>query len=337
MVDDAHAVRQHVGLLEVLGGEEDGHAAVARQALHLLPERAAALHVEPRGGLVEEQDARAVDERQRQVEPALHAARVAAHAAVRRLHEPDALEQRVGALARLRPGHAVQSGLKLHVLAAGQERVERGLLERRPDRGAHLVALLDHVVAGHPRAPRRGRQQRGEHVDRRGLPGAVRPEEAVDLAGLHAQVDPVNRARPLLELANELLRFDRGLGHAPSLPTGSGARRVLANLLLVMPGLVLRRRRLVRQVREVLDAAHAVHLARAVHERVHLLAVRHLAAEVDHAVLDIHGDVALGELLVAEDLALDLAGEGGVVEALLGGRASGAGVALPTAPFAWPA
>ena len=51
------------------------------------------------------------------------------------------------------------------------------------------------------------------------LPAPFGPEEAVDLAGLDAQVDPVNRARPLLELANELLRFDRGSGMTPSLPT----------------------------------------------------------------------------------------------------------------------
>src|SRR5829696_6767166 len=56
-------------------------------------------------------------------------------------------------------------------------------------------------------------------MNRGGLAGAVRPEEAVDLAGLHAQVDSVNRARPLLELAYQLLRFDRGAGHTPSLPT----------------------------------------------------------------------------------------------------------------------
>ena len=78
VVDDPHAVGEHVGLLEVLGGEEDRHAAVGGQALHLLPERAAALRVETRGGLVEEQDPGPVHERESQVEPALHASRVAA-------------------------------------------------------------------------------------------------------------------------------------------------------------------------------------------------------------------------------------------------------------------
>ena len=97
VVDDPDAVGEHVGLLEVLGGEEHGDAVVAREPCDLLPERAAALRVEPGRRLVQEQHARPVDERQREVEPALHAARVALHLAVGRVGQPDALEQLVGA------------------------------------------------------------------------------------------------------------------------------------------------------------------------------------------------------------------------------------------------
>ena len=76
-------------------------------------------------------------ERQRQVEPALHAAGVAADLAVGRVLEPDALDQRVAARAALGLRHALQRGLQLHVVAAGQEGVQRGLLQRGADRGAH--------------------------------------------------------------------------------------------------------------------------------------------------------------------------------------------------------
>ena len=100
--------------------------------------------------LVEEQDARLVHERQRQVEPPLHPARVAADLAVGRLGEPDAGEQLAGPALALLRAHAVQRGLEPHVLGAGEERVERGLLERGADRGAHLVALGDDVVARRP-------------------------------------------------------------------------------------------------------------------------------------------------------------------------------------------
>ena len=50
------------------------------------------------------------------------------------------------------------------------------------------------------------------------LPGAVRAEEAVDLAGRDVQVDPVDRAH-VLELADEALDLDAVLvGHISRLP-----------------------------------------------------------------------------------------------------------------------
>ena len=82
MVDDPDPVGEHVGLLEVLRRQEHRHAVLAREPGDLLPEGRAALRVEPRGRLVEEEDARPVDEREGEVEAALHAAGVAADLAV---------------------------------------------------------------------------------------------------------------------------------------------------------------------------------------------------------------------------------------------------------------
>src|SRR5437867_10126631 len=80
--DDPHAVGEHVGLLEVLRGQEDGDAVLAREPSDLGPEGRAALRVEPGRRLVEEEHARAVDQRERQVEAALHPAGVALDLAV---------------------------------------------------------------------------------------------------------------------------------------------------------------------------------------------------------------------------------------------------------------
>ena len=112
VVDDPDPVGQGVGLLEVLGGEEHGHALVVGQPRDLLPERAAALRVQAGGRLVQEQDPGRVHERQRQVEPALHSARVAADATVGRLGQPDALEQRLGAPPSLGGRQSLQRGLE---------------------------------------------------------------------------------------------------------------------------------------------------------------------------------------------------------------------------------
>jgi hypothetical protein len=93
------------------------------------------------------------------------------------------------------------------VLAARQERVERGLLERCADCPAHLRALAYDVVAGDGRPAGRRRQQGHEHVHRRRLAGAVRAEEAVDLARLDPQVDTVD-GDDVLEPTGETLDDD---------------------------------------------------------------------------------------------------------------------------------
>src|SRR5918994_4266322 len=78
-------------------------------------------------------------------------------------------------------------------------------------------------------------------------------------------------------------------------------------------------------VRQVLHALHALHLPGPGHQLVHQLAVGNLAAQVHDTVLDVHVDLVLRDVLVTEHLALHLAGERRVVEALLGGRAAHAG------------
>ena len=85
VVDDPDPVREHVRLLEVLRGQEDGDAVLAGEPRDLVPEGGAALDVEPGRRLVEEEDPRPVHEREREVEPALHPARVAADLAIGRL------------------------------------------------------------------------------------------------------------------------------------------------------------------------------------------------------------------------------------------------------------
>ena len=202
-VDDPDAVGEHVGLLEVLRREEDRRALLAGEARDLVPQRGARLDVEAGRRLVEEEDARVVQQREREVEAALHAAGVRRGLAVGGVDEADALEQLVAARRALGARDALQAALQAHVLAAGEHRVQRDVLQRDADRGAHLRALLRDVVARDGGACRRRRQQRREDLDRRRLARAVGPEEAVDLAGRDVQVDAVDGADAALELADE--------------------------------------------------------------------------------------------------------------------------------------
>ena len=73
----------------------------------LLPQSGAALDVEPRRRLVQEEDPRPVHERQREVEATLHAAGVAAHLAVGGLGQADALDQLLPAPDPLRSGETM--------------------------------------------------------------------------------------------------------------------------------------------------------------------------------------------------------------------------------------
>ena len=206
-VDDPDVVGQLVGLLEVLGGEEDGRAFFV-QLPHLLPDRLAADRVEAGGRLVEEEDARFVDQRRGEVEAALHPARVGADPAVGGVAQADPVEQAVGALAPAGGRQPLQGRLQADQLAAGHQRVERRFLQGDADRGAHLARFGDDVVAGDA-GPAAGRQQqRRQHPHRGRLAGAVGAEEAVDLALVDREVDPLH-GEHLAERALQPLDDDR--------------------------------------------------------------------------------------------------------------------------------
>ena len=74
LVDHADAVGHLLGFVDVVRGEDDGHAGVAQRA-HDLPHVLAQLDVDAGGRLVEEQDLRLVRQRLGDQHAALHAAR----------------------------------------------------------------------------------------------------------------------------------------------------------------------------------------------------------------------------------------------------------------------
>ena len=159
-----------------------------------------------------------MDERARQIESALHPARVAADFAIGRVRQPDTGNQLVGTLVAFAARERLQRCLQAKMLTSGQQRVERGLLEGGADRGAHVRALGDDVVARHPGRARSGRQKRRQHVNRRRLAGAVRPEEAVDLSRGDAEIDSVHGPGAVLEFPDELGCLDCVIAH-PRKPT----------------------------------------------------------------------------------------------------------------------
>ncbi len=147
-------------------------------------------------------------EGEREVEPPLHAPGVAGDLAVGGVDEPDAMEQLFRARLALRLRDALQRRLQAQVVARREERVERRLLQRDTDEPADLRPVLHDVVAADERRARGRRQERRQDVNGGGLPGAVRPEEPVDLARRDREVDPVDGSRALLVLADEAADLD---------------------------------------------------------------------------------------------------------------------------------
>jgi hypothetical protein len=89
-------VRQPVGLLQVLGGQQDGGPLGDQLADHL-PQRGAAGDVQPGGGLVEEDHRGTLHQRGGDVEAAAHPAGVGPRGPVTGVAELEPLEQLVGA------------------------------------------------------------------------------------------------------------------------------------------------------------------------------------------------------------------------------------------------
>ena len=219
VVDDHDAVGQLVGLVEVLGGEEQGHAA-GHQLADDVPHADPAGGVEPGGRLVEEEHRRSGHEPGRQVETPPHAAGVTRQDAVGRIGQVELLEEFGGPSLGVRPAQAAQLSDHDEVLAAGQQAVHRGVLGGHPDAALHGRRLAHHVVTGDPGPAGVGHGQGGEDADGGGLAGAVGPEHGQDRPGRDVEVHPVQgerRAEPL----GQPLRPDGGLiRHDVSLPVG---------------------------------------------------------------------------------------------------------------------
>ena len=156
LVEHRDPVGELVGFLEVLGGEEDGHA-VGHQLADDVPHRAAAARVQSGRRLVQEDDLRA-GRPASWPGPASGASRRsrsppscrADSAQVEPLQQPGDHPPGLGAAQMVQVRHQLQ------VLLPGQQLVHRGELAGDPDGRAHRPGLGRHVMPGRP-APSRCR------------------------------------------------------------------------------------------------------------------------------------------------------------------------------------
>ena len=176
-VDEGDARAEPVGLLEVLRREQDRRAGAGELA-HGVPDRCTAARVEAGRRLVEEQDLRAAQQADGQVEASPHTAGVLTGGAVGSALEVETAEQLVG----MQPGrpspHVVQAGEHLQVLPAAQQLVHRSELSRDADARADPGRVGGDVDPGDAGAAGVEAEQRAEDPDGGRLAGAVRAEHA---------------------------------------------------------------------------------------------------------------------------------------------------------------
>ena len=205
--DDADAIGHLLRFIDVVGRQDDGHAAGA-QAAHQGPHLAPQLDVDAGGRLVKEQDLGLVRQRLGDHHPALHAAGEGHHLVVALVPQRQIAQHPldVGRVGRA----PEQAAAELTRRPDALERVGGQLLRDQADLEPRLAVVAQDVVAVDPhRAPRRG-DDAADDADERGLAGAVGAEQREDLALADLEVDRLQRHQPRRIGLGQLLDGDDG-------------------------------------------------------------------------------------------------------------------------------
>ena len=211
MVDQGQTVAA-VPLLHEVGGEEDGDAAAA-QLLERAPQVAPRRRVEPGARLVEQEEARPVEERLGDLGAAAEPPRQLASPLPVAVGEAEAGERRVYPSREIAPAEAIEMPLVPEVLADRELEVEARALEDDAEEPPHRPRLPSWIEAEDTDLAGLRARQGGEETEERRLAAAVGAEEAEDLPRRHVEIDPNERPR--------------GTGGRPAPPAAAGRIREL--------------------------------------------------------------------------------------------------------------
>src|SRR5579884_2082231 len=220
--DDGDAVAELLHLGEQVARENDRDPLAGEP----LDERAHVAHprrVEAGRRLVQQEQPRRAQERGGDAEALPHPVRVAADAIVGAVGEVDELEHLVDARAG---AVAVEVGEQAQVAPARQVGVEPRPLDEPGDAVERPRALDERVASVQLDAARRRPDQAEHHPQRRRLAGAVRAEEAVDVAGVDGQVDLVHGDEVAVALEQGSRRDRRRVAHASAAASASATAAV---------------------------------------------------------------------------------------------------------------
>ena len=188
--DDVGAVADTQGFADTVVGDQHTDAAVLEKADDFLDVQHGD-RIDPREGLVEQDEFGVGGQRARDLDAAPFAARQRQRRIGRQPRNAQLVEQLDQALLDLRFGQALQFQHRAYVLGHGELAEHRGFLRqvREPQAGAAVDRMRGHVLAADGDAPGVGAHQAHHHVEAGGLAGAVGTEQSDDLAVGHLERD----------------------------------------------------------------------------------------------------------------------------------------------------
>ena len=194
VVDDRHAVAEPLGFLHQVRRQKDRLAALA-DAAHEIPDRPPRLRVESGRQLVEKHQLRVVDERERDEEPLLLAAGQRHEPGVPLVAQAELLDQAI-AVHRL----PIERRPEADGFPDLDPLLELRLLELHADPLLQRVDVPSGIQAQDRDGAAIGRAQTLDALHRRGLAGAVRPDQPEDFPRLHVERDLVHGDGPAVRL-----------------------------------------------------------------------------------------------------------------------------------------
>src|SRR5689334_21645719 len=186
MVDDRDAIAEPLGLVHIVGREQD-RAARGLELLDEVPDLAARLWIEPRRRLVEEEQIRVADDRAGDGQSLLLPAGQLTNPAVTLLVELDESNDVVDRSAR-----RIEAAKQSHRFGDRQLLRELRFLQLDAEALAKLAVVARPAPAEHDDITLVGGVEALADLDRRRLAGAVRPEQAETFAGRDLEVQSID-------------------------------------------------------------------------------------------------------------------------------------------------
>ena len=210
VLDNGHAIAQPLGFFHQVGGHEHGLATRA-DAADQFPDRPPRLRIEPRRQFIKKDHLGIVDEGQGNEQPLLLAPRQGHEPGVALVGEAELFEQAIAVADRLLVERRPQVDRLPYLDALLQVR----LLQLHADALLQLVDVAKGIQAQHRDGAPIGLADALDALHGGGLAGAVRADQAKNLALVDVERHLVDRDGRPVGLANAL-DGDDGVGHPPT-------------------------------------------------------------------------------------------------------------------------